>query len=487
MSDDTNEGYTGPTAEVVDLDPLRDTPSWVAELNKEYAVISAGSSVGVLVVESLKLERPSILSERSFDLRIRNEPPVLVAKADKDTAKDADKSKDRYEPRARAWLKHKRRRQYLGGIGSFPLGKEPRGWLNLWGGFAVQPARGDWSLFEHHLHKVFCCGVEAHYNYVLNFFAFTVQRPFEKPGVVLAAQGPQGTGKGSAFRPLMKIFGRHGLQITDKEALVGSFNGNLVGKLFLFVDEAFFAGDPSIKGRLKGMITEETLHVNEKYGPSYMTNFPATMCMASNEAHAFNVEMTDRRFAVFEPSDMYRGKTDYFKALREEMDAGAVAAFLHDMLARDISDFNAERDIPTTRARAEQKEHSLGPIEAYWLECLAEGRILPGKDGVEVAEPDHDLKWEAEPIEVSRRALTAAINDHGKPRRPLTPQTVRTPLNRLVTVRDADNRALGLPISRSPQKGTLGGKQVNVWHFPPLDECRRAFEQATGITIGDDE
>ena len=57
----------------------------------------------------------------------------------------------------------------------------------------------------------------------------------------------------------------HALQITHAKHLTGAFNAHMRTVLFMFADEAFFAGDKANEGALKGLITED-YRVNEGKG-----------------------------------------------------------------------------------------------------------------------------------------------------------------------------------------------------------------------------
>src|SRR5258708_8434531 len=63
---------------------------------------------------------------------------------------------------------------------------------------------------------------------------------------------------------MMGIFGQHGLQIFSSEHLCGKHNAHLQNKLFLFSDEATWAGDHLAERVLKGMITEKVLMIEPK-------------------------------------------------------------------------------------------------------------------------------------------------------------------------------------------------------------------------------
>ena len=63
---------------------------------------------------------------------------------------------------------------------------------------------------------------------------------------------------------LMRIFRDHSLHITQQQHLVGNFNCHLVDALFLFLDEAYWAGDKQGEGTLKALITEGTIMIEPK-------------------------------------------------------------------------------------------------------------------------------------------------------------------------------------------------------------------------------
>lgn len=81
------------------------------------------------------------------------------------------------------WLEHYNRRQYLGGVVMDPLGRTPPDCWNLWQGFAVQPAEGNWSLMRRHIQDVICGGDSKLFDYVLGWLARMVQQP-DRPGEV---------------------------------------------------------------------------------------------------------------------------------------------------------------------------------------------------------------------------------------------------------------------------------------------------------------
>ena len=62
----------------------------------------------------------------------------------------------------------------------------------------------------------------------------------------------------------MLIFGQHGLQIYASEHLTGKHNADLQNKLYLFLDEAIWAGDKEADRKLKTLTTEKWLMIEPK-------------------------------------------------------------------------------------------------------------------------------------------------------------------------------------------------------------------------------
>ena len=150
------------------------------------------------------------------------------------------------------WLNHQWRREYEG-VELVPGGPQllPGNKLNLWLGYGIEPRKGSWELMQQHIAKVLSDGDEKAADYITRYAAWIVQNPGERPEVALVLRGDEGTGKGVFLRCLLRIFGPHGLHISDRHHLAGKFNAHLHGCLFLFADEAYWPGDKAAEGVLK--------------------------------------------------------------------------------------------------------------------------------------------------------------------------------------------------------------------------------------------
>jgi Family of unknown function (DUF5906) len=148
------------------------------------------------------------------------------------------------------WLNNPDRRQFRGVV--FRPGAPPQvnNCLNLWQGWGVEDREGDWRLVWDHIVKVICDGNEE-FGDVLRWIAWSIQHPNAQAEVALVLIGQKGTGKGTLVRCLERIFKPHSFQVSDREDVIGKFNGHLEDVVLFIADEAYWGGDKRCVGRLQ--------------------------------------------------------------------------------------------------------------------------------------------------------------------------------------------------------------------------------------------
>ena len=289
---------------------------------------------------------------------------------------------EKRKPLGAAWLEHPQRRQY-DGVDLVPNAPKelPNGYLNLWRGYGIEPKQGKWPLMLRHICHVLAGGDLKAAKYILGWAAWSLQHPGEQPEVALVLQGGKGCGKGVFLRALVRCFGDHGMQITNEEHLVGRFNGHLRSCLFLFADEAFWAGNKKGESVLKGLITEPRIMIEQKGIDPVQWPNQLHIAMSANADWVVPASAGERRYAVFKCVDTYvRGLADdktreaYFNDLHHEMNNGGLEAMLFDLLHLNLGDWHP-RKVYETAALREQKAQSLSPIQHWLEEVLQDGKL----------------------------------------------------------------------------------------------------------------
>lgn len=245
--------------------------------------------------------------------------------------------------------------------------------LNFWIHPALKAVPGDCSTLSNFIHDIICDGDEESFEYLMNFLAHMVQKPEEKPGVMIVLLGGQGTGKGVFFRILRAIWSRTWLLVSDINQVIGQFNACLEHNFVICFDEALFAGDRKSLDRLKSLVTEPHIRIEQKHQPARSIESVHRFFAASNHDHFAHVEQDDRRFAFFRVSDSKQQNTEYFRTIVAAINDDLVmSALMHELKSRDLIKFDVRRK-PSGAEHMKQKIKSLQGFDRYWFEVLGSG------------------------------------------------------------------------------------------------------------------
>lgn len=362
---------------------LPETPALVSELaegefyldkmNSEYALIYMEGNHFILheTIDEKGFPKRVFLTEASFKRRFS---PFTV-----------QSGKGRQVTWAEEWLDWEGRREYAGVC--FTPGRAPRhNYYNLWRGFTQKPIpyqtaenaarRGFDAFMEHSLQNV--CGGDPILNaWLLGYFAHMVQRPYERPLTTLVFRGEKGTGKNALIDRVGRLLGpTHYLVAHDGRYLTSNFNGHLDSCLCLVLDEAFWSGDKSAEGKLKGLTTAPEILIERKGKEPYSVDNLVRLVVIGNEDWLVPASFDERRYAVFDIGNGRKQDNEFFERLRIDMDQNGGCGVLLDYLTKyDLSQIDVNR-APATAGLRDQKIASQEPIFDWWLDSLAEGRIL---------------------------------------------------------------------------------------------------------------
>jgi hypothetical protein len=457
----------------------------IAEFNDQYLVVNEGGKALIF-----QPAYDPVLKRRRFDRLSPRDLYTLHMNRQIRVGTD-DKKNPIYKPVADVWMRHPGRRQFIRGVIFDPTMQAGPGVLNLWEGFAVKPARGDWSLLRDHIRLNVCGGNKAHYDYLMGWMARMFQHPDQQGEVAVVLKGGEGIGKGTLARVLRHIVGHHSLAISDAKHLVGSFNAHLGDVIFLFADEAFFAGDRAHVGVLKSLITEPSLTIEAKYSNAKEVPNYLHIMMASNEEWVVPAAMDARRFFVLEVAETVKNDTVYFAAIWKQMEAGGYEAMLHDLLQYDITSFNV-RTVPLTEGLQQQKKLSLPVPEAWWMDVLHRGYVFRSKLGLE----EFFHEWHNE---VTTELLFASYSEYShraRDRHPMSREAFgrfmkdlgcrpSRPTNAVIGEHIADV----MLVDGGTQRRAVVARQPRppAYNIGSLSEARHAFSASTNLSVDWDD
>lgn len=433
-----------------------DQRAWMKRLNDKHAVISNSGGSCCVVEEQYDfgMDRHRLVRQSVTDFRNRYCNRKIADGSDA-------KGNDIFKPLGKWWFEHEERRQYE--TITFAPGKDTPDCYNLWRGFAVEPLPGDkHERWLEHVRTHVCNGNASHFDYLIKWLATCVQNPAAPGHTAVVLRGKQGTGKGIFAKTFGSLWGRHFMQVSSSKHLVGNFNSHLRDCVVMFADEAFYAGDKKNEGVLKTLVTEETLTIEAKGVDVETTPNYLHIIMASNSNWVVPADIQDRRFFVLDVNPEAKENTEYFKAIRADLEEGGRENLLHYLQTLDLTGFNV-RDLPKTDALHDQKLMSLGPEESWWYGKLCDGRLLKSHS-------DWD-KWSSK--DNLYRDYVATSRDVGVNRRGTETMLGRF-LSRVMPRGWPKSRRRRIEIEEADARGELRlvPYRVPVWEFPPLDICR---------------
>lgn len=397
-------------------------------------------------------------------------------------------------PKAQVWLKSPRRRSYEG-VDFLPGMEDDGHTLNLWGGWAVEPKRHDTKVngekvpgciaFIELVYNVICGGNEELAIWLINWFANIIHEPMNKSLTAPVIIGVEGAGKSLMVAYFGAILGPAYTVVTQEKHLTGSFNRHLAGTLLLHSEEALYGGDRKHANIIRSLITDKTRMYEPKGLDAKSVRNHLRLIMLSNLYKAAPAMPGDRRYTVI---DMGERKADdeLIERVQKELEGDGPAALHQYLLDFEYDPALARKNIKND-GLVEMKTHNLTGIEAWWMDVLMSGTLLP--DRLMWAQAPANDAW---PIQVGGPALHAAmevaLRDRGTRNIPhpvsfgyTMEKMLRTKLARAQRSYEANLCAGDIGVPQTWQR--LNSRQLSIINMPTLEEARLAFDKYIGQKI----
>ena len=214
---------------------------------------------------------------------------------------------------------------------------------------------------------------EEMYQYMLKWFALSVQKPFAVPGVALVLINiAQGTGKDTLgeFHG-SKVIGRsYYKNIKNVETELFDAHSTAFDKtLFLKLEEANGSLNRKFSDMLKAIITSTSVTINPKGMKKYTTEaFPHVM-MTTNNPIPVKTEKGDRRFCISYTSSDYVGDRVFWDETHRLLGLPEAGHVIHEYLMRiDLHEFKPQ-DFPRSEYHKHLSDHEVSSEQLFITLC----------------------------------------------------------------------------------------------------------------------
>lgn len=257
------------------------------------------------------------------------------------------------------------------------------GKLNVWDGWAFEPAKGDVAPWKRLLDHLFMEDPDpAARKWFEQWAAYPIQHPGKKlPTAVLFWGIVQGSGKSILGETLMRLYGQYSTELKDSDLNSSDFAW-AENMQFALVDEVTGQDNRLLKKRLQSMITQKEIHINIKYVPKYKVADCINYYFTAQDCDAFYMDDGDRRFFIHEvkseklPTDL----RVVYKAWKNS-DEG-MSALMYYLSKLDLTGFDPDAEAYYTQDKRQMITLTKSDL-AHWVLDVKEDpdRVLQGLTG----------------------------------------------------------------------------------------------------------
>ena len=284
------------------------------------------------------------------------------------------------------WLKDPNKRQYLKLVNRIngEVGKDE---YNIFKGLEGEKAKGeDKEGLERFKYLCYLMGSanQKYADYIINWFALLIQKPWEIPRTCIVFIGEQGVGKETIVDFVgNKLVGPTMFaNISNPNEIFGPHASAMNGSLLQKIEEADGTINAQNAGRLKGLITRKTDKINPKGVGQYDLDVYPHVIMTTNNGNPVKIEQSDRRYVPFYMNAERLGDIQFWNKTYELFDKeGTVASVMKFLKEKNLKDFTAS-NIPANDFKEGLKEAGECPVHKFlvWWKKVKEYEELQTKD-----------------------------------------------------------------------------------------------------------
>lgn len=258
--------------------------------------------------------------------------------------------------------------------------------LNIWDGF-LHSEPGDVTPFLQLTKHLFGNMPPAHRDLALRLLAYKARNPQRKIPLSIVMVGPGGSGKSLWGECVVEAFEAYG-RTMSAEQMVGKFNGWAEKCLVAVVDEAETSALTENKEKVRAMISQLRIMMEEKFRPQREINCYTFFIFNSNRRAIGSYSHDDRRMIVADvPAKRERA---FYDTVAHWRATGGPRRLMHYLLTVELGDWEPPATAPTTAEKAIAYAEGLTPVEK-----LADDMRHSGGPGTVVSWIASALAWAA--------------------------------------------------------------------------------------------
>jgi hypothetical protein len=289
--------------------------------------------------------------------------------------KKGEPERKRFYPK---WKDDEQRRQYNRfDVIPPPLINNDPYTYNLWQPFKIQEEEKEYINNEEALDmfkdlvSALCMDNDEQTQYVMKWMGQALLYPAFK-STLLCFISEEGVGKGRLIETLRQIMGMEKVVETSnpQNDIWGSFNSILLNSYMVFINEIEAKDRRGAEGRIKALITDDKLTINQKGRDVIQINSCHRFIITTNNLNTLNSSKDDRRNIIIYSSPRLQG-TDFFKRYHEKVlnNTDALKTIYHYLIS--LSDLDKFHQLTTNELpRSEFQEALQEDMTSYEYDFL---------------------------------------------------------------------------------------------------------------------
>jgi hypothetical protein len=212
----------------------------------------------------------------------------------------------------------------------------------------------------------------------MQWAAHIIQHPAHRVrwAVILFSEAQQ-TGKTSTVMAIAKAVGERNFNTVSNDTLKSRFNAPLSGKQLILINEVDQKERYEVVGRLKEMITDKVIQIEQKYMPAVMVKNIASFIMTTNHDNALKIGSSDRRFMAIQCAEEQASK-EHYKELAWAIEHKLCGTVIRQMASKmNMEGFSADQS-PKRTATTEKFIEASRSVGEEWAAAVVAGEQWPG-------------------------------------------------------------------------------------------------------------